>query len=70
MAASCYSSVVSHDLAHYILAPLRWWHQFAKLFSVDQPFEYSPSGGIHWLPKAMLQMTEKYLPSVLTTHSL
>lgn len=25
MAASCYSSVISHDLAHYMLAPLRWW---------------------------------------------
>jgi hypothetical protein len=69
MAASCYSNVVSHDLAHYILSPLRWWYKFAKLFSIEQPFEYS-SDGIHWLPQAMLQITEKYLPSVLTTHSL
>jgi hypothetical protein len=70
MAASCYSSVVSHDMAHYILAPLRWWYRLAKLISDDQPFEYSPDNGIHWLPKAMLQITEKYLPSVLTTYSL
>ncbi|CAF1082939.1 unnamed protein product [Rotaria sp. Silwood1] len=70
MAASCYSSVISHDLAHYMLAPLRWWYRLAKLFSVEQPFSYSPDSGIHWLPQAMLQLTEQYLPSVLTTHSL
>ncbi|CAF0753367.1 unnamed protein product [Adineta steineri] len=70
MAASCYSSVISHDLAQYILAPLRWWYRFAKFFSVEQPFEYSPDNGIHWIPKVMLQITEKYLPNVLTTHNL
>jgi hypothetical protein len=70
MAASCYSNVISHDLAHHILAPLRWWYRFAKWFSIEQPFEYSPDGGIHWIPKTMLQITEKYLPSVLTTNSL
>jgi hypothetical protein len=70
MAASCYSSVVSHNLAHQILAPLRWWYRFAKLFAVEQPFEYATEGGIHWLPNAMLQITEKYLPNVLTTQDL
>ncbi|CAF1079110.1 unnamed protein product [Adineta ricciae] len=70
MAASCYSSVISHDLAHYALAPLRWWYHLAKFFSVKQPFEYSPENGIHWIPMAMLQLTEKYLPTVLTTYSL
>jgi hypothetical protein len=70
MAASCYSSVVSHNLAHQMLAPLRWWYRFAKLFAVEQPFEYVPDGGIHWLPKAMLQLTEKFLPNVLATPSL
>jgi hypothetical protein len=70
MAASCYSNVISHNLAHNILAPLRWWYRFAKIFSTEQPFAYSPDGGIHWIPQAMLQMTEKYLPSVLTTNSL
>jgi hypothetical protein len=53
-----------------MLAPLRWWYQVAKYFAVEQPFEYSPNAGIHWLPNAMLQMTEKYLPGVLTTQSL
>lgn len=70
MAASCYSSVLHHNLAHQALTPLRWWYRFAKLFAVEQPFDYTPDGGIHWLPQAMLQLTEKYLPSVLTTHSL
>lgn len=70
MAASCYSSVVSHNLAHQILAPLRWWYRFAKLFAVEQPFESAPNGGIHWIPKAMLQLTEKYMPSVLTTQTV
>ncbi|CAF3201103.1 unnamed protein product [Rotaria socialis] len=70
MAASCYASVVSHSLAHQVLAPLRWWYRFAKLFAVEQPFEYTPAGGIHWLPQAMLQITEKYLPSVLVKDSL
>ena len=70
MVASCYSSVLQHHLAHQALAPLRWWYRFAKLFAVEQPFDYTPDGGIHWLPQAMLQLTEKYLPSVLTTHSL
>lgn len=70
MAASCYSSVVSHDLAHYVLAPLRWWYRLAKLISVKEPFEYSSEGGIHWIPQAMLQITEKYLPNVLTTKSI
>ncbi|CAF1249959.1 unnamed protein product [Rotaria sp. Silwood1] len=69
LAASCYSSVVSHNLAHQMLAPLRWWYRFAKLFAVEHPYEYVPNGGIHWLPKAMLQITEKYLPSVLTTEA-
>ena len=70
MAASCYSSVISHDLAHYILTPLRWWYQLAKFVSIKQPFAYSPDNGIHWLPKAMLQITERYFPIVLTTHNL
>ena len=70
MAASCYSSVVSHNLAHQVLAPLRWWYRFAKLFAVEQPFEYVPTGGIHWIPKTMLQLTEKYLPNVLTTQTV
>ena len=70
MAASCYSSVVSHDLAHHVLAPLRWWYRLAKFFAVKQPFGYSPENGMHWIPHAMLQITEKYLPSVLTTKSL
>lgn len=69
MAASCYSSVVSHDLAHYMLAPLRWWYQLAKFFAVKQPFESAPEAGMHWIPQTMLQITEKYLPSVLTTQS-
>jgi hypothetical protein len=70
MAASCYASVVNHNWAHQILAPLRWWYRFAKLFAVEQPFESAPNGGIHWLPKAMLQVTEKYFPMVLSTQSL
>ncbi|CAF4599750.1 unnamed protein product, partial [Rotaria magnacalcarata] len=51
MAASCYSSVVSHDLAHNMLTPLRWWYRFAKLFSVQTPFDYTHDSGIHWIPK-------------------
>lgn len=70
MAASCYSSVVSHNLAHYMLAPLRWWYKLAKLFTINQPFHYSYEDGIHWIPKAMLQLTEKYLPNLLTINSL
>lgn len=70
MAASCYSSVVSHDLAHVILAPLRWWYHTAKFFAVKQPFQYAPDNGIHWIPQAMLQLTEKYLPNVLAADSL
>lgn len=70
MAASCYSSVVSHDLAHYMLTPLRLWYRLAKFLSMAQPFGYSSDHGIHWIPKAMLELTEKYIPSVLTTNSL
>jgi len=66
MAASCYSSVINHNLAHRMLAPIRWWYHFAKFFAIEQPFEYIPDGGIHWIPKAMLEITEKYLPNVLT----
>jgi hypothetical protein len=66
MAASCYSNVINHNLAHQMLAPIRWWYRFAKFISIEQPFEYVPNEGIHWLPKAMLQITEKYLPNVLT----
>jgi len=69
MAASCYSSVLSHNLAHRFLAPMRWWYHLGKFFSIDEPFEYSPDGGIHWIPKAMLQLTDKYLPNVLTKQS-
>lgn len=65
LAASCYSTVVSHKLAHYTLAPLRWWHRMAKFFAVEQPFAYEPDGGIHWIPKAMFDITGKILPSVL-----
>ena len=60
---------MSHGLAHTMLAPLRWWHQLAKLFAMEQPFDYAPEAGIHWIPQTMLQITEKYLPSVLTTQS-
>lgn len=65
LAASCYSTVISHQLAHYTLAPLRWWYRMAKYFAVEQPFAYEPNGGIHWIPKAMFDITGKFLPSVL-----
>jgi desert hedgehog len=70
MAASCYSTVLSHQFAHRAVAPLRWWYRLAKFFSIEQPFDYKFDAGIHWLPKAMLQITEKYLPNLLTAHSL
>jgi len=56
-------------LAHTVLAPLRWWYNFAKyLVKIEQPYQYDQlNGGIHWLPKTMWEITEKYLPNVLTT---
>ncbi|CAF1092144.1 unnamed protein product [Didymodactylos carnosus] len=64
IAASCYSNVVSHNLAHNILAPLRWWYSVGKFLAIREPFEHVENG-IHWIPKTLLDLTREYLPSVL-----
>ncbi|CAF1039997.1 unnamed protein product [Didymodactylos carnosus] len=63
--ASCYSNVVSHNLAHNILAPLRWWYSVAKVLTIREPFQHIENG-IHWIPKTMLDLTREYFPNVLT----
>eukprot|EP00457_Paulinella_chromatophora_P001847 gb/GEZN01001849.1/.p1 GENE.gb/GEZN01001849.1/~~gb/GEZN01001849.1/.p1 ORF type:complete len:827 (+),score=68.65 gb/GEZN01001849.1/:37-2517(+) len=64
VAVSCYSSMLSHQLAHIATAPLRW----ATSFALQWPFpswveseKINDQQGIHWYGKLLLQFTPKFL---------
>ncbi|CAF1538967.1 unnamed protein product [Didymodactylos carnosus] len=63
--ASCYANVLSHNLAHLIMAPLRFYYTLSKYLCINEPF-HSDSNGLHWLPQIMLHLTRKYVPTAFT----
>ncbi|CAF0865393.1 unnamed protein product [Didymodactylos carnosus] len=62
VAASCYATINSHQLAHSVLAPMRWWYFLTQntIFHAD-----SIQNGIHWFPKMLFRITSLLLPSII-----
>ncbi|CAF4085821.1 unnamed protein product, partial [Rotaria sordida] len=53
IAVSCYSNVISHEIAHIGMAPIRWIHSLARYLirDMDTPFKDNENhNGIHWIP--------------------
>jgi len=62
VAASCYATIDSHDVAHAVLAPMRWWY---NLFGAGSKRDETRSVGVHWFPKALLDLTLSVFPSIV-----
>ena len=63
--ASCYADVLSHHLAHWMMAPLRWNYRLNKVFGVKQHFHQG--FGIHPIAGWMLNWAEHFLPKQIST---
>ncbi|CAF0793348.1 unnamed protein product [Didymodactylos carnosus] len=62
VAASCYATIKSHQLAHAVLAPMRWWYSLSKNTISDA---YSIQNGVHWFPKTLFKIASFLLPSII-----
>ncbi|KAG7221036.1 hypothetical protein INR49_031207 [Caranx melampygus] len=52
--ASCYAVVDSHDLAHWVLAPVRLWRSFLSLVGmVTELSSVHQKDGVHWYPELL-----------------
>ncbi|XP_041805345.1 tiggy-winkle hedgehog protein-like [Chelmon rostratus] len=52
--ASCYAVVEAHDLAHWVLAPVRLWHSFLSLVGmVNELNSLHQADGVHWYPELL-----------------
>lgn len=58
VAASCYSTINSHHIAHGVLAPMRWWYQ---LFGASNEMMI----GVPWFPKMLYELTSFLIPSII-----
>lgn len=56
IAASCYATINSHDVAHIVLSPMRWWYNL---------FGGSKEIGVHWFAKMLYEMTTLLIPSII-----
>ena len=63
--ASCYANVKSHEVAHFFMGPLRFYHWLARWLFISEPFGHQNIAGLHLLPKMMLEVTQSYYPSAL-----
>ena len=60
IAASCYATINSHDVAHAVLSPMRWWY---NLFGTMN--ETSDKTGVHWFANMLYEMTTFVIPSII-----
>ncbi|CAF1119247.1 unnamed protein product [Didymodactylos carnosus] len=68
ISSSCYSTVHSHQLAHYSLAPLRWIYNIKKQLKLINTNRIE--NGIHWYPKTLNNIMHTMLPTVFTSTKL
>ncbi|XP_041823474.1 sonic hedgehog protein A [Melanotaenia boesemani] len=54
--ASCYAVIEDHDLAHWVLAPVRLAHWVSSLLFSSQPRESAQTDGVHWYSKILYQL--------------
>ncbi|CAF3220311.1 unnamed protein product, partial [Rotaria sp. Silwood2] len=62
---SCYSNVKSHEMAHFYMAPLRWFNSLAQWLSISEPFGNQNIDGIHIIPHIMYEFARLISPSML-----
>jgi len=69
IAVSCYSNIISHEIAHISMAPIRWIHSLARYLirGMDAPFKDNENyNGIHWIPGTMQMIVQTLCPQILS----
>ena len=62
---SCFASVQNHHLAQIFMAPFRWYYQFSRLISINEPFANNQQDGMHWAIEIFYRFVSYIQPSVL-----
>lgn len=72
---SSYAVVESHDLAHAVMTPVRWWYTFANTLAHSLPQTMTSTiqiekqlNGTHWFPGIIQSVTSNYLGKVVPLH--
>jgi hypothetical protein len=69
ISVSCYSNVVSHEIAHIGMAPVRWIHSLAQYLirGMDAPFKDNQNHNtVHWIPDTMKMIAQTFVPQILS----
>jgi len=61
---SCYANVLSHQLAHWIMAPLRWNYRLNEVFGAQQHLHQG--FGMHPFASWIMNWTERFLPKQIS----
>jgi hypothetical protein len=62
--ASCYANVLSHQLAHWMMAPLRWNYLLHEALGVKQHLHQEI--GIHPFAIWMINLAERFIPKQIS----
>lgn len=72
---SSYAVIESHDLAHAVMSPVRWWYTLTNTMVHSLPSSISTSiqiekqmNGTHWFPGLIQSVTSNYLGKVVQLH--
>jgi len=72
---SSYAVIDSHDLAHAVMSPVRWWYTLANTLAHSLPQTLSSSiqiekqmNGTHWFPSILHSVTNNYFGKVVPLH--
>ncbi|UJR37595.1 hypothetical protein I4U23_030293 [Adineta vaga] len=61
VAASCYATINSHYVAHFAVAPMRWWY---GVFGMSRK-GCDEIEGVHWFAKMLYEITAYLVPSII-----
>lgn len=72
---SSYAVIESHDLAHAVMSPVRWWYTLTNTMVHSLPSSISTTiqiekqmNGTHWFPGLIQSVTSNYLGKVVQLH--
>ena len=63
--ASCYANVKSHEVAHFSMSPLRFYHWLARSLFINEPFGHQNIDGIHFIPHVMYELSRLFRSPML-----
>jgi len=62
--ASCYANVLSHQLAHWMMAPVRWSYLLHEALGVKQHLHQEI--GVHPFAIWMINLAERFIPKQIS----